>query len=237
VRSLGLDELTPFDPHKKIIEYLLMDHTKSTLADKTLQDFAQATAAETPTPGGGSVSAYVGSLGAALGTMVANLSAHKQGWEDRWQEFSKWAEQGQQLQTALLRLVDADTDAFNSLMDAFRLPKTTDSEKQARSAAIQSATTQAIEIPLEVMRTASKAFDLLDEMVHQGNPNSISDGAVGALCTRAAIRGAGLNVMINLSGIKDEAAKTAFAREAQQLIELAETREGQILDYVHSRLG
>ena len=236
VKSLGLDELAPFDPKKKIIEYLLADENQAVLSMHSLTAFAQATAAETPTPGGGSVSAYVGTLGAALGTMVANLTAQKHGYEDRWEEFSSWAEKGQELQSQLLARVDADTDAFNALMDAYRLPKNTDDEKQLRSQAIQDATALAIEVPLQVMRHAFDAFELLDTMVREGNPNSITDAAVGALCSRTAIRGAGLNVMINLSGLKDEKRKDAYRKEASELIAKAEQREKEILTLVDSKL-
>ena len=236
VKSLGLDELTPFDPKKKIIEYLMADETKPLLADKTLKGFAHAVAAETPTPGGGSVSAYVGALGAALGTMVANLTAQKQGWEQHWKKFSQWAEQGQRLQSLLLHLVDADTDAFNKLMDAYRMSKGNDHETQLRSKAIQEATALAIEIPLQVMRTAIQAFGLLEAMVLEGNPNSITDAAVGVLCTRAAIRGAGMNVLVNLSGLKDATARDEYRKETMQLVSEAEKRESEILSVVDERL-
>lgn len=236
IKSLGLDELTPFDPQKRIIEYMLTDDTQQLLANKSLTGFAQSTAAETPTPGGGSVSAYVGTLGAALGGMVANLSAHKQGWDDRWEEFSQWAEEGQRLQTKLLELVDADTNAFNRLMDAFRLPKSNDIEIKLRTEAIQHATELAIEVPLEVMRTASKSFVLLDAMVQHGNPNSVTDAAVGVLCTRAAVRGAGMNVLINLGGYKNAAKKEAYRDEANTLIAAAEKQENEILEKVRERL-
>ena len=236
VKSLGLDELGPFDPNKKIIEYQLDDRIHTRLAEKSLSGFANAVAAETPTPGGGSVSAYVGALGAALGTMVANLSAQKRGWDERWETFSHWAVQGQQLQSRLLSLVDADTDAFNNLMDAYRMPKTTESEKEMRSAAIQHATTRAIEIPLQVMRTAFENFALIESMVKEGNPNSVTDAAVGALCTRAAIRGAGLNVLVNLSGYKDSKRRNAFRNEASQLMTAADQRESEILEMTGRKL-
>jgi glutamate formiminotransferase/formiminotetrahydrofolate cyclodeaminase len=229
VKSLGLDEMSTFDPHKKIIEYQLTDHSKDRLVKKSLPAFAHAVAADTPTPGGGSVSAYVGVLGVSLGTMVANLTAQKRGYEDMWEKFSAWAATGQQLQSRLLALVDADTDAFNALMDAFRMPKDSDDEKHARNTAIQDATTTAIEVPLQVMRTASEAFDLIEAMVKEGNPNSVTDAAVGALCTRAAIRGAGLNVLINLSGLKDPEKSIAFRNEANKLMTHAEQKEKEIL--------
>lgn len=237
IRSLGLDDLAPFDPKKKIIEYLLAEDERPLLAHQSLAGFAQSTAAETPTPGGGSASAYVGTLGAALGTMVANLTAQKPEWDSRWEEFSSWAQEGQRLQRELLTLVDADTDAFNMLMDAFRLPKETPDEKKHRAAQIQAATRLAIEVPLKVMRTASTTFELLDAMIREGNPNSVTDGAVGVLCTRAAIRGAGLNVLVNLSGLKDADAVASYRREAEAIAAYAEQRETELLRLVHTRLA
>lgn len=237
VKSLGLDELAPFDPKKKIIEYLLAEDSSMQLADKTLTEFAQVTSADTPTPGGGSVSAYLATLGAALGTMVANLTAQKQGFDHRWEEFSQWAEKGQQLQLSLLHLVDADTNAFNTLMDAFRMPKGTADETQLRSKAIQEATILAIEVPLQVIRTATQTFELLETMIREGNPNSITDAAVGVLCTRAAIRGAGFNVLVNLSGLKDAARRDAYRQEAIQAMAHAENREAEILAIVDSKMG
>lgn len=229
VKSMGLDELTPFDFKKKIIEYMIEDVSESILVQKSLVGFAQATAAETPTPGGGSTSAYVAALGAALGSMVANLSAQKKGWEDRWEEFAIWAEKGQTLQTGLLKLVDADTQAFNTLMEAFRLPKTGPEEIDQRNAAIQSATILAIEAPLHVLRLASGTFELLKVMVTEGNPNSVTDAAVGVLCTRAAIRGAALNVLVNLSGLKDTTLREVYRKEAKASEEFAELQEREIL--------
>jgi glutamate formiminotransferase/formiminotetrahydrofolate cyclodeaminase len=237
VKSLGLDELSPFDPDKKIIEYVIAGSDGPVLAGKSLSGFAQATAAETPTPGGGSVSAYVATLGAALGTMVANLSAQKPGWDEQWEKFSQQAEKGMTLQTELLSLVDADTDAFNALMEAFRLPKGNPEETKVRSAAIQAATLLAIEIPLKVMETAIDAFGLLEAMVREGNPNSVTDAAVGVLCTRAAIRGAGLNVRVNLSGLKDTAKREQLASAAAQLESQAEKHEAEILVLVTAAMG
>ncbi len=232
VKSLGLDELTPFDPNKKIIEYVLKDKDASALVDLTMTGFADMTASENPAPGGGSVSAYLGALGASLGTMVANLSSHKRGWDDKWENFSDWAVEGQKLKTKLLDLVDADTNAFNEILSAFRLPKKSESEKLARKAAIQAATKLAIEVPLEVMRTAAACFPLLKEMVTNGIPNSISDGGVGALACRAAIRGAGMNVLINLSGIEDEAYKATCVQEVEELESSAAQAEAEILSIV-----
>jgi len=236
IKSLGLDELTPFDPNKKIIEYVLKDQDAGALVDLTMTGFADMTASENPAPGGGSVSAYLGALGASLGIMVANLSSHKRGWDDKWEEFSNWAEEGQKMKTRLLALVDADTNAFNEILAAFRLPKKTDSEKTARKSAIQTATKLAIEVPLEVMRTAAACFPLLKEMVTNGIPNSISDGGVGALAVRACIRGAGMNVLINLSGLDDESYKAACVKEVEELESAAEEAETEIITIVRKGL-
>ncbi len=224
VRSLGLDELSPFEPGKKIIEYLLEEEENNRLVAMDLRSFARETASESPAPGGGSISAYVGALGAALGTMVANLSAHKRGWDERWEFFSRWAEQGQEIEEELLKLVDEDTRAFEGIMQAFRLPKGTAEEKATRRAAIQSATRYAIEIPLKVAETALRAFDLLETMVKEGNPNSITDAAVGALCARAAVRGAAMNVRINLLDFKGD---EAFRSEVLERIGAAEEQAAQ----------
>ncbi|MDX1476230.1 MAG: glutamate formimidoyltransferase [Saprospiraceae bacterium] len=229
VKSLGLDELSPFDPDKKVIEYLLDENEGDRLVARTLTNFAHVTASESPTPGGGSVSAYVGALGASLGTMVANLSSHKRGWDERWAEFSDWAEQGQGLVSELLALVDADTDAFNAVMAAFRLPKGTEEEKAVRQDQIQQATRQAIEVPLQVMRAAERSFTLLSQMVDEGNPNSISDAGVGALCARAAVHGAWLNVQINLPGLKDDAYRDACLREGREIIQRVDEYERDII--------
>lgn len=204
VRSLGLDELAPFKPEERVIEYLLSDATKGKLVRLDLRAFVDETASESPAPGGGSIAAYVGSLGAALGTMVANLSAHKPGWDGRWEEFSQWAEQGQKIKAELLTLVDEDTAAFNAVMTAFGLPKGTDAEKAARTAAIQSATRKATEVPFRVMQLSAEALPLALAMAEKGNPNSISDAGVGALCARAAVQGAYLNVRINAKGLTDK---------------------------------
>lgn len=203
IKSLGLEELGPFDPEKKIIEYLLEDKTKSPLVNMSLTGFSNVTASESPTPGGGSVSAYVGALGASLGTMVANLSAHKKGWEDKLSFFSDWAEKGQLLKDRLNQLVDEDTLAYNKIMDAFKLPKNTDDEKSFRKMAIREATRGAIEVPLAVMQTSLEALDLIRDMAIHGNPNSVSDAGVGALCCRTAIQGAFMNVQINCVGFDD----------------------------------
>ncbi|WP_291856764.1 glutamate formimidoyltransferase, partial [Marinilabilia sp.] len=205
VKSMGLDELYPFDPDKKIIEYILKDKSHKKLTDKTLKAFADETASESPAPGGGSIAAYTGALGAALGTMVANLSSHKRGWDNRWEEFSNEAEKGMKIQQKLLLLVDEDTQAFNKIMDAFSLPKSNEEEKAKRTKAIQLATENATKVPLKVMETAFKSFSLLKNMAENGNPNSVSDAGVGAICARAAVRGAMLNVLINAGGLIDKA--------------------------------
>lgn len=236
VKSMGLDELGPFDPDKKIIEYVLRDKSKERLIDLTLTGFANVTASESVTPGGGSVSAYLGSLGASLGAMVANLSSHKRGWDDRWEEFSTWAVKGQELKEELLRLVDADTDAFNAIIEAVRMPKKTDEEKAARKAAMDSATRLAINVPLEVMRASAACMPLLEEMARSGNPASASDAGVGALAARAAVRGAGMNVRINLVDMEDSQFKTDCLSEADRIESEAERAEEQILSLVRQNL-
>ncbi|MCU4163763.1 glutamate formimidoyltransferase [Carboxylicivirga caseinilyticus] len=236
VKSMGLDELYPFDPDKKIIEYILKDDQKK-LIDMNLTAFADETASESPAPGGGSISAYVGSLGAALGTMVANLSAHKRGWDDRWEEFSDWAEKGMAIQSELLRLVDEDTLAFNRIMDAFGLPKGTDKEKAARKQAIDDATRFAIEIPFKVMQKSYEAFDMIRAMAETGNPNSVSDAGVGALCVRSAVMGAYLNVKINASGLDDKSFVEGILTEGKMIEEKAIQAEKEILGIVNQKIG
>jgi glutamate formiminotransferase/formiminotetrahydrofolate cyclodeaminase len=204
IKSMGLDELGPFNPRERIIEYLLEDATAGKLAGMTLTAFADETASESPAPGGGSISAYMGALGASLATMVANLSSHKKGWDNRWEEFSNWAEQGQAYKNELLKLVDLDTSAFNKIMEAFSLPKSSDEEKAARDKAIQNATRYAIEIPFKVMETAFESLTLIKAMVETGNPNSVTDAGVAALCARSAVLGAFMNVKINASVYKDK---------------------------------
>lgn len=238
VRSMGLDELAPFDPQRRVIEYSIrsLQKTSPRLIARSLEDFAQETASESPAPGGGSISAYVGALGAALGGMVANLSAHKRGWDDRWEEFSEAAARAQEQVKKLLRLVDADTDAFNRVMAAFGMPKGSEAEKAIRQAAIQEATRLATETPLEVMRVALQSFDLLQQMADTGNPNSASDAGVGALCARAAARGAYLNVRINLSGIDDQEWAAATRQKAEEMLAAAERAEAGVLASVESKL-
>ena len=235
VKSLGLDELAPFDPKKRIIEYLI-DEQQSKLVDMSLSGFSNETLSESPAPGGGSVAAYVGALGAALGSMVANLSAHKRGWDDRWDEFSDWAEKGKQIHDRLLKLVDEDTAAFNAIMDAFGLPKNTDEEKKNRSAAIQAATKHAIEVPFEVMETAYRSLEVLQAMATTGNPNSLSDAGVGALCARTAVYGAYLNVRINASGLADKTYSNEIILRAKGILEKAINKESEILLKIEGKI-
>jgi glutamate formiminotransferase/formiminotetrahydrofolate cyclodeaminase len=235
IKSLGLDELAPFDPKKRIIEYLI-DDKNDKLVDLTVAGFSNETLSESAAPGGGSVSAYVGALGAALGAMVANLSAHKRGWDDRWEEFSNWAEKGKVVHDKLLKLVDDDTAAFNSIMDAFGLPKNTDQEKKLRSAAIQAATKHAIEVPFEVMQTAYQSLEVIQAMATIGNPNSLSDAGVGALCVRTAVYGAYLNVRINAGGLSDKEFSRKILTEAARILEKTKAKETEILSLVEGRI-
>lgn len=237
VKSMGLDDLKPFDPREKVIEYLLEEGSAAKLIDLTAKGFANLTASESPAPGGGSVSAYMGALGAALGTMVANLSSHKAGWDHRWDEFSKWAEKGQSIMNEMLFLVDEDTNSFNKIMEAFGLPKDSDTEKAARSAAIQAATQYATEIPLRTMKVAYSGFDLIEEMVKEGNPNSVSDAGVGALAIRSAIYGAYMNVRINSVDLKDRTVADKLVAEAQEIYDLTAGREKHIIDAVLATLS
>jgi len=232
VKSMGLDELGPFIPGEKIIEYRIARDDAKKLKDLSLDDFMQETASESPAPGGGSVSAYIGSLGAALGSMVANLSSHKRGWDDKWEYYSDWAEKGKAIQEKLLHLVDEDTKAFNGLMSAFALPKGSDTEIKQRQQAIRDATLTAIRVPLDVMRTSFQTFELLGEMIEKGNPNSISDAGVGALATRTSIYGAYLNVMINMSGLERDNVMQQFAEEAENILARALTYEEKLLSEV-----
>ena len=237
VKSMGLDDLKPFDPKEKVIEYLLEEGNSAKLIDLTANGFANLTASESPAPGGGSVSAYMGALGAALGTMVANLSSHKAGWDHRWEEFSKWAESGQIIMNEMLFLVDEDTNSFNKIMEAFGLPKDSDADKAARSAAIQAATQYATEIPLRTMRVAYSAFDLIEAMVKEGNPNSVSDAGVGALAVRSAIYGAYMNVRINSVDLKDRSVADILVAEAQEIYNKTASREKHIIDAVLATLS
>jgi len=237
VKSLGLDDIKPFNPREKIIEYLLENPKDKQLVGLTAEGFANETASESPAPGGGSVSAYIAALGVSLGTMVANLSSHKAGWDDQWDVFSKWAEKGQQLKDELLFLVDEDTRAFNKIMDAFGLPKGTDSEKAARSAAIQDATRYAIEVPFRTMQKAFDAFDIIKAMVETGNPNSVTDAGVGALCIRSAVIGAYLNVKVNGAGFKDKAFLDAILVKAEEIVIKAKTAEEELLAAVVAKIS
>ena len=237
VRSLGLDELSPFDPEERIIEYMLKDKAESKLVGMTLDAFADETASESPAPGGGSIAAYVGSLGISLATMVANLSSHKAGWDERWEEFSNWAEKGQQLKDELLKLVDADTAAFNKIMDAFGLPKGTGAEKAARRQAIQDATRFAIEIPFKVMEASYASMDIIKAMAEVGNPNSVSDAGVGALCARSAVMGAFMNVRINAAGYDDADYVKDIVAKGNDIQNKTLALEAAILKVVNEKIG
>lgn len=236
VKSLGLDDLKPFDPQEKVIEYMIEDKSSKRLIDMTCKGFAEETASESPAPGGGSISAYMGALGAALGTMVANLSSHKAGWDERWEYFSDWAEQGQQIMNELLHLVDEDTAAFNKIMDVFAMPKGTDEEKAARSAALQEATLYATQVPLQTVKTVARVFPLVKAMAEEGNPNSVSDAGVGALAARSAVMGALLNVKINAGGLKDRAVAEKLVKEAEEIAAMAQAKETEILNIVNSKI-
>ena len=237
VRSLGLDELAPFDPEKRVIEYLLRDKVHKKLVFNSLLYFANETASESPAPGGGSVAAYLGVLGASLATMVANLSSHKKGWDERWKEFSDWADRGQVLKDELLSLVDADTDSFNAIMQAMALPKGTEEDKQIRRSAIQQATRQAIEVPYRVMECSLQSMELIKAMAKEGNPNSVSDAGVGALCARSAVLGAGLNVKINASGYDDSNYVSDILAKVASMEQQAKESEKEILQIVASRMS
>lgn len=236
VKSMGLDELTKFIPEEKIIEYKIKDSSAMKLRDLNLEEFMSETASESVAPGGGSISAYMGALGTALGSMVANLSAHKRGWDERWEEFSDWAEQGKKIQNELLELVDEDTDAFNMILAAFALPKSNDEEKKRRKAAIEEATKNAILVPFRVMETAFTAYDLIEAMVEKGNPNSITDAGVGALALRACIKGALLNVLVNLQGLDDKGFAEDISKKANDIGLASESREDDILKRVIAKL-
>jgi glutamate formiminotransferase/formiminotetrahydrofolate cyclodeaminase len=229
VKSMGLDELSAFNPNERIIEYILEDKASSRLVNMTLVDFADETASESPAPGGGSISAYVGALGVSLGTMVANLSSHKKGWDAQWKYFGDWALQGQELKKEMIQLVDEDTLAFNKIMSAFGLPKGSDEEKKIRTNSIQEATKYAILTPFKVMQTAFKSMALMKAMVEKGNPNSVTDAAVGALCARTAVIGAFMNVRINASGLYDKDFINKIIAEGQVIQEKAIALEAEIM--------
>jgi len=237
VKSLGLDDLKPFNPKEKIIEYLLEDHSDKKLINLSVKGFADETASESPAPGGGSVAAAIGAFGISLATMVANLSSHKAGWDDRWEEFSGWAEKGQKIKDELLFLIDEDTRAFNKIMDAFGLPKSTDAEKSARKEAIQTATKYAIEIPFRVMKLAYQSMEIIKAMAETGNPNSVSDAGVGALCARSAVLGAFLNVKINSSGLEDKVFLEGILIEAEVIADNALSAENDILKIVENKIN
>ncbi len=236
IKSMGLDELKPFNPEEKVIEYILEAEEKNdkSLVEMTCRAFADETASESPAPGGGSISAYMGALAAALGTMVANLSSHKAGWDERWKEFSDHADKGRELQNRLIHLVDEDTEAFNRIMAALGLPKSTEEEKAARRAALQEATLYATQVPLQTMKAACECFDLLEAMAREGNPASVSDAGVGALAAEAAVQGAGLNVRINAAGLADRETAAALVAEAADLSAKAAARRAEILDIVNN---
>lgn len=236
IKSMGLDELGPFDPEKKIIEYVMKDATTKLLVDHTMSSFSEELASDSPAPGGGSAAAYVGALGASLGAMVGNLSANKRGWEDQQEYFSDWAIQGQAARKKLLELVDEDTNAFNSLMAAFRMPKEGDAEKKLRQGAIETATLRAIESPLNTIRAAHSLFPMLHAMVEKGNPNSVSDAGVGAVCALAAVEGGWMNVMINLGGFKNKALGEQIKSEADALLEEARARKEEIVKMVIAKM-
>jgi glutamate formiminotransferase/formiminotetrahydrofolate cyclodeaminase len=236
VKSLGLDDLKPFNPKEKIIEYLLEDPNDKKLIGMTVEGFANETASESPAPGGGSISALCGALGVSLGTMVANLSSHKAGWDERWEEFSGWAEKGQQYKDELLFLVDEDTRAFNKIMDAFGLPKGTEDEKIARKAAIEEASKYAIRVPYRVMEKSLESMEIMKAMAETGMAASASDVGVGALCARTAVMGAYLNVKINAGGLEDKAFAAEMVQKGAEIVEGAKRLEAEILGIVEAKI-
>ncbi len=237
VKSMGLDELSPFKPEERIIEYMLAENSQNKLTQMSLAAFADETASESPAPGGGSISAYVGSLGISLATMVANLSSHKSGWDERWDEFSKWAEKGQYIKDRLLKLVDEDTHAFNKIMTAFGMPKSSDEEKKLRNDAIQSATKYAIEVPFEVMKLSYESMSVIKDMAMNGNPNSVSDAGVGALCARTAVLGAFMNVRINASGYHDKQFVDEIISKGNEIENGCLLLEKEIISIVNEKIG
>jgi len=240
IKSLGLDDLKPFNPREKIIEFVLEDKRAvkaRKLIDMSCAAFADETASESPAPGGGSISAYMGALGASLATMVANLSSHKPGWDERWEEFSDWAEKGQKIKDELLALVDEDTNAFNKIMNAFSLPKGNDQEKAIRTQAIQDATRYAIEVPYKTMEKALASFEVIKAMAEVGNPNSVTDAGVGALCARSAVMGAFLNVKINACGLKDKDFVAETIAKGEEMLKKAMAEEESVLKIVHENIN
>ena len=241
VKSMGLDDLRPFNPREKVIEYLIEDEAEAAARERlvrmTCKGFAHETASESPAPGGGSISAYMGALGAALGTMVANLSSHKAGWDSRWEEFSNWAEKGQAVMDRLLALVDEDTSAFDRIMAAIGMPKGSEEEKAARAAALEEATLYATEVPLKTMKAALEVFPIVKAMAEDGNPASVSDAGVGALAARSAVLGAQLNVRINAAGLADRAAAERLCAEASEIAAQAVAAEAEVLEIVNERIA
>lgn len=236
VKSLGLDDLKPFNPQERIIEYVMNSKADKKLVDFTVKGFADETASESMAPGGGSISAYVGALGVSLGTMVANLSAHKAGWDDKWKYYSDWAEKGQKYKNELLFLVDEDTNAFNKIIDGFRLPKSNNEEKQIRMQAIEDATKYATEIPYRVMETAYNSMEVMMVMAKNGLQNSLSDSGVGALCARTAVIGAYFNVRINAKDIKDDEFSTQILSKAKSIYEKTIALEQEMIAIIDSKI-
>ncbi len=236
VKSMGLDDLYPFEPNKKIIEYILEDESSHPLINMNLTEFVEETASESPAPGGGSIAAYMGAMGAALGTMVANLSSHKRGWDERWEEFSDWAEKGKYYHDQLLKMVDEDTNAFNLIMDAFGLPKKTDEDKAARKQAIQDATKYAIEVPFKTMELCHDSMEVMKAMAEFGNPNSVTDAGVGALAAMAGVRGAFLNVKINTADLEDKDFVNDVIARGTDIVNRAAVLEQEILAVVESKM-
>jgi glutamate formiminotransferase / formiminotetrahydrofolate cyclodeaminase len=236
IRSMGLNDIYQFKPEEKIIEFVMDDRNAIKLIDMNLKEFMDETASESPAPGGGSISAYMGALGVALGTMVANLSSHKRGWDDRWKEFSDWAEKGKLIQNNLLQLVDEDTIAFKRIMEAFSLPKKNEEEKRIRDNAVQEATKNAALVPLKVMETAFSGFELIGEMVEKGNPNSVTDAGVGALALRSCVMGAFLNVRINASGLTNNEFAGQLIAKGEEIEKNAIAAEDLILKIINARI-
>ncbi|MFA8301317.1 MAG: glutamate formimidoyltransferase [Hyphomicrobiales bacterium] len=236
IKTLGLDELKPFKPEERIIEYVLRDKAPQ-LVDMNLVEFADETASESPAPGGGSISAYVGSLGASLATMVANLSSHKKAWDAKWEVYSDWAEKGQKIKDELIRLVDEDTRAFNKIMDCFGMPKGTDEEKAAKKAALEAANKYAMEVPFRVMEASMASMEVIKAMAETGNPNSVSDAGVGALCARTAVMGAYLNVKINATGVEDKAFAEDLLKRGAEVEKATQMLEEEILAIVNNKIN
>lgn len=237
VKSLGLDELGEFDPQQKIIEYQLRADVPTPLVDMNLRAFANETASESPAPGGGSVSAYVGALGISLATMVANLSSHRRVWDDRWAEFGEWAEKGQRIKGELLDLVDEDTRSFNDIITAVRMPKGTDAEKKARHDAMQAATKYAMEVPFKVMQLSLESFDIIRAMAESGNPSSVTDAGVGALCARTAVHGAFMNVQVNSADLEDKDFVKDLLAKGEKMTAAADRAEAEVRAIVAEKIG